>query len=135
MTTATSTPDLAAAVRRGAELLDAKHPGWAAKIAVDRLAMESCDDCILGQLYGHFNSGSVAILFSEPLGPKGCWDAFAPDFERDFPAVAALWRSEIATRLSPPSVPPHADAVCDLTGRGFDYDAPPLSIEDDRNDD
>ena len=44
-------------VARGAALLDAERPGWADQIGADTLAMESCDQCVLGQLYGNYWQG------------------------------------------------------------------------------
>lgn len=58
--------ELDARVARGAALLDKARPGWAAKISLDTLAMESCDRCILGQLCGEFKRGFKSIIADEP---------------------------------------------------------------------
>lgn len=43
---------------RGAEFLDKTLPeGWFQGINLDRLQMDSCVDCILGQLYGSYSMG------------------------------------------------------------------------------
>lgn len=118
----TSSISLAERVARGAKLLDEKRPGWAAEIATDKLAMESCDRCILGQLYGHYFAGYEALrrqlpsdfLFSalghgftlstraqfvvlESEGPEGVIQFFDP--------LADLWRAEIARRLNSSPIP------------------------------
>lgn len=45
-------------VRNGAELLDAKRPGWHMEIELDMLDIDSVDHCILGQLYGSWAEGT-----------------------------------------------------------------------------
>lgn len=43
-----------------ARLLDTVMPGWASKI--DKLDMTSGITCILGQLYGNFNTGCISLF-------------------------------------------------------------------------
>jgi hypothetical protein len=38
-------------VERGVALLDAHYPGWRDKIWADGLEMDTCSNCVLGQLY------------------------------------------------------------------------------------
>jgi hypothetical protein len=40
-------------VEKGATLLDAKEPGWAPRIDLDRLDLSRACDCIIGQTYGN----------------------------------------------------------------------------------
>jgi hypothetical protein len=44
--------DVQTRVNRGMALLDAKCPGWDAKVDVARLQLSSCLHCVLGQLAG-----------------------------------------------------------------------------------
>lgn len=44
-------------VAKGAALLDRVRPGWEREIVADRLAMQSCELCVFGQLYGDYASG------------------------------------------------------------------------------
>lgn len=53
------TPEKAA--ENGAALLDKRYPGWEAEIDLDILEMNSCDHCVLGQLYGGFEVGRQAL--------------------------------------------------------------------------
>lgn len=46
--------------------MDKVRPGWEKEIACDRLAMESCDDCVLGQLYGDYQRGWPIVLKTLP---------------------------------------------------------------------
>jgi hypothetical protein len=41
----------------GAAMLDEHHPGWAAKIDVDKLCLKDCSSCVLGQVYGDYEDG------------------------------------------------------------------------------
>lgn len=48
--------------RRGAAWLDKKiGRGWRRKIRRRELAMESCQRCVLGQLYGDYGDGLEAL--------------------------------------------------------------------------
>jgi len=46
-----------AKVLRGARLLDKKYPGWEKKISLPELDLNSCEVCVLGQLYGIYETG------------------------------------------------------------------------------
>lgn len=104
----------------GARLLDVVAPGWADRIAVDELAMASCDKCILGQIYGDYQSGWKTAL--GPLSASHLHSAASYGFtlrgsEQDqyldslfvvmdrFAALAEAWRAEIRLRLIPAEVP------------------------------
>lgn len=103
-------------VKKGARLLDRVHAGWAERIEADRLAMESCDRCILGQLYGSYFDGwreAVSTLpHDERLVSSG--HGFTLTYEeqsygtdstvlRLFAALADTWRAEIRARTVPGS--------------------------------
>lgn len=44
-------------VAAGAVLLDKETPDWAERISLEELRLESCEHCILGQVYDHYNKG------------------------------------------------------------------------------
>ena len=48
----------------GASLLDRVMPGWPAKIELERLDIQSCTCCVLGQLYGDYGAGFGALGIS-----------------------------------------------------------------------
>jgi hypothetical protein len=96
-------------VRRGAALLDRIRPGWWREIVPDRLATESCACCILGQLYGGYITGWIAIR------PAACRPGIVPPSAYGFnltvleetalhaparfAALTDAWRAEIAARV------------------------------------
>lgn len=84
------TDDLAERVQRGAKLLDEKSPGWAAKVALDRLDMFSDCGCVLGQIYGLYSRGLDA------LGLESGMNLGFNSFRMGL--LADLWRAEIRAR-------------------------------------
>jgi hypothetical protein len=104
--------DLQARVKRGAALLDEKRPGWAKEIALDRLAMRSCTQCILGQLWGSYFGGYEQLgrklpstfLFSSAehgftIPNQGQIEAGDAGGQAAVDALFAdLWRAEIRAR-------------------------------------
>jgi hypothetical protein len=86
-------------VRRGAELLDRVHPGWAAKVPADgRLRMDACSRCVLGWLYGHFATGMRALsapdaLWSFEIGARDYADA-----AHAYRLLGDAWRAAIRAR-------------------------------------
>lgn len=49
-------------VEKGVHLLNEKCPGWFEKIDLEKLFMQSCDECVLGQLFGNFIKGTGILL-------------------------------------------------------------------------
>jgi hypothetical protein len=88
-------------VKRGAALLDEKRPGWAREIALDRLAMNSCFNCVLGQVYGSYFAGLDALQVAVGYGSEGGFDR-DPDepYRQTHAALADLWRDEIRARTT-----------------------------------
>ena len=119
----TSSISLAERVARGARLLDEKRPGWAREIATDRLAMESCDECILGQLFHDYADGIFMLKRDFPstyIFRASHFGFTIPPREQDeavervgragailelFKPLADLWRAEIARRLNSSPIP------------------------------
>ncbi len=96
-------------VARGAKLLDARKPDWFRLVVLDWLSMDSCDDCILGQVYGHFLDGCVklgnalmhreaVVEFGFDLPAAGRY-ALGPEALDRFEQLADAWRVEIRRRL------------------------------------
>lgn len=102
--------------QRGAAWLDQLQPGWAARINPERLKMQSCLDCILGQIFGNYNEGLILAGF--PLSPitlrhpKGADDwAFhhgflGDDWNRGH--LTDAWKHEITLRLKPQPTESHS---------------------------
>lgn len=75
-------------VLRGIELLDRQVPGWRDRIDWDRLEMDSCYDCILGQLFDFYCTGldELGLIAGIP-------DGFDADFTTcDYGELTELWR-------------------------------------------
>lgn len=96
-------------VSRGAALFDQVNPDWFHMIDRDLLAMESCDNCILGQVYGHYEDGFRSliadlpdtILFSAADHGFTLYNAEQESIDvfSRFAALADAWRAEIRRRL------------------------------------
>ena len=98
-TMATTDRVLKARVERGAALLDAEQPGWAPRIDVSTLELESQGFCMLGQLYGNYHVGT------DRLGIQGWRYGFIPtrknmftESDSDYPRLLPLWREAIEAR-------------------------------------
>jgi hypothetical protein len=92
-------------VKAGAEFLDRVRPGWAALIALDTLAMDDCDRCIFGQLYGGFEDGLEALndrmsLGADDYGLDISHEEADGDWDEAYGRLAALWRAEVKVRIS-----------------------------------
>lgn len=48
-------------IQRGIALLDAEKPGWQDDIDFTNLDMGDHDNCILGQIYGNYSRGRMAL--------------------------------------------------------------------------
>ena len=88
-------------VEDGAKLLDQKRPGWANEINTERLEMNDCQRCILGQLYHYFSVG-VHVLHIRP-------QVYGFDLPRTvskwpflrWPDLQSAWLVEIEKRRTP----------------------------------
>ncbi len=95
--------------RRGARLMDGKRPGWHRRIILDRLFMDSCYQCILGQIYGRYDRGLARVLGGENNGLDdmavneiryGFISLNSEMFDRvhDYRILTATWKAEILKR-------------------------------------
>lgn len=55
------------AVRKGIKVLDDNYSRWWMEINLNKFVMCSCHDCLLGQLFGEYNEGMIA-LFGTRMG-------------------------------------------------------------------
>lgn len=99
----------------GAQVLDARQPGWALLIDIGRLDMGSCADCILGQLAGIYVwSGQTALADLVGDGGKRAielgFDLSMPEpvdqeakirYRRNMRVLQDAWVEEIADRVRP----------------------------------
>jgi hypothetical protein len=103
--------NLAACVGRGAALMDRTHPNWFRKIDLPSLDMNSCMDCIVGQMFGSYNDvlKDVEDFFPGTFNLQESPAAFGLTTYRDpresmeqtsarFEVLTKLWRAEIERR-------------------------------------
>lgn len=67
-------------IRKGAALLDEREPGWRDRIAPADLELINCEQCVLGQVFGHYDHGLETLRVMGPeygfstgmnVGPEG----------------------------------------------------------------
>lgn len=118
-------------VRRGATMLDAMDPYWHERLSVGVLDIASDRHCVLGQLYGHFTRGVLALFgtlyadsdyhgFSAFSAKDGGWGDV--DEYQAWDDLRHAWRDEITRRrlcaTSRVAPPYFTDAVA---GRPIDH--------------
>lgn len=100
------------AVRRGANWLDVNHLGWANRVNLSMLQMNSCSNCVIGQAVGDYyetimlasdDTGSEEWAIDNGFCGKDYWD---PETGYDMEAEKAyylrleeLWAEEVRGRL------------------------------------
>jgi hypothetical protein len=90
----------------GAEFLDARLPGWADKIT-HPVSIQSCTNCVLGQLFGHYDRGKETFALS---GDRVFALGFASTIRSTIDLNAA-WEAEITARKTPQVEWQHREAV------------------------
>lgn len=103
------TPDIARArVAKGAALLDATRPGWAATIDVGVLDLDSACFCVLGQIYGNYYAAAQKLFHDSCKHREhGFWAGpvpreSVPTYEQaraDYRLLQDAWIDAIADRL------------------------------------
>lgn len=99
---AVSLSTIVARVRRGADLLDARKPGWADKVDVNTLDMQSCTMCVLGQVFGDYTEGLV-YLGVDGFSLYGTSDRYLYGYSDNssgdrWAFLTGLWQAEVAKR-------------------------------------
>ena len=102
---ATTNAVLRKRVERGATLLDAEQPGWCKRIDLVTLDMGDTEQCVLGQMYGHYSDGvdALGLGLSEYAGvytdaaEHGFDHAYFPD-DGEHDRLLPLWREAIEAR-------------------------------------
>jgi hypothetical protein len=101
-------------VQRMAERLDEERPGWFKEINLGTLAMEDCQNCVVGQLYGDYTAGmgelgihilkegvtygvDINDIYGGPESSREHLDALA---DAEYSKMEDAWREEINSRLN-----------------------------------
>ena len=97
--------DIAERVAKGAALLDERQPGWPRWVNVATLDVDDCWRCPLGQVFGGYGSGVVALNLSDHEtivhGFAGTHDEAGDDLpvsDEELAALTAEWARVIAGR-------------------------------------
>jgi hypothetical protein len=85
--------DYAAKVAAGIKLLDSKKPGWRSKIEADDLNLGSCDVCVLGQVFGSYDSG-LADLGLDTYDAK----SYGFNTSYDFQELTDAWKDALVEK-------------------------------------
>lgn len=95
-------------VARGVALLDEKAPDWRTQVNPDTLDMCSDTACVLGQIYGRYGSGMVALgLTSRTQGTRYGFDSWTDrgtlsrSDDNETRALTAAWRAELTRTTTP----------------------------------
>ena len=103
--------DIKLAVKNGAYWFDTNYPGWAIKIDLESLQMDSCYSCVIGQTVGDYckvvglqtgaNDWAIENGFEAPAYGLSCRDI--PDFEEvvanQYLQLETVWTEEVKKRL------------------------------------
>ena len=80
-------------VANGVKLLDERVPGWWRVINLDRLQMEDCTQCMLGQLFGHnVETALGAKMFGLEIEPQLASVGFGHFFQNSIADKAGYQR-------------------------------------------
>jgi hypothetical protein len=82
----------------GAAFLDKRMEGWADKIT-RTVKIHSCSECILGQLFGEFDAGVMALSIGNPA--EAAKLGFAAPYIMAYSSLNAAWEREVAARKAP----------------------------------
>jgi len=102
-------------VRAGAQFLDEQRPGWELKLNVGELDLNSCSQCVIGQLYGEYtmniegltdsDQGRSELGFFVPYDMDTAWHAWYwaqekfPDAKDGWAQLRLDWIELIKERL------------------------------------
>lgn len=84
-------------VKAGMELLDQEVPGWREKIDLDSLDLSDCYECILGQVFGHFNEGRRMIAEVDNDPGKYGFDCHPTGYE----FLTQIWKEALSQTSGP----------------------------------
>ena len=104
--------DVEERVNEGAAWLDEVDPGWELKIDLGKLHMASCQQCIVGQVFGNFMQLENRMPLEEFTNADSGYEiseiisdfAFLHGFEamegiREYEAIARAWKELVKGRL------------------------------------
>jgi hypothetical protein len=109
-TTTKTKIDLSERVAAGATLLDRERPGWWNEIDLDRLDLDDCRRCTLGQIYGASDEGYSGFGYGMGLRRLNLTFLDDDDDSEPPPIAPALYGFTIDTREYRGAAAAEADA-------------------------
>lgn len=85
-------------VKRGAAWLDEVRPGWDKEIDLTKLELDSCADCVVGQLFGLTPRLRPARFYQENYGFDITDEVYGFDTNASYAKLTEEWRDLIASR-------------------------------------
>ncbi len=85
-------------VANGVRALDADDPWWVERIALERLDMASCTQCVLGQLFGLYQDAPDDLRCH--VAADNGFDLYPSDEPYEWTPLEDEWRRVIAERRS-----------------------------------
>lgn len=103
--------ELQLSVKRGAYFLDEHYPNWATTIRLDKLKMDQCANCIVGQAIGEYSSSIAAACGVEPYSKAAfAWaidngfdvpdESMRGQAEECYQELEVLWTEQVKARVS-----------------------------------
>lgn len=87
-------------VSAGADFLDHAKPGWASGVSTEKLNAASINNCVVGQLFGHYvqkGRDALATFSERKLDEEGL--GFVGGNSAEYRDMTRLWRVQINLRL------------------------------------
>ncbi len=85
-------------MRKGIDLLDAAVPDWRERICLDTFDLSVMDRCILGQIFGDYNTGKLELGILE--GASHGFDIYMTPIEW-FEDIEPYWVNYLLTGALP----------------------------------
>jgi hypothetical protein len=83
-------------IQKTIEILDKKIPKWRRLIDMDTLDMESCLNCVTGQIFGHYNRGleelGIKDHYADEYGLVLVIDDDDSHYEDEYEELTDLWK-------------------------------------------
>lgn len=91
-------PSVTDRVAAGSNWLDVIHRGWDEDINLDTLTIDSCDQCVLGQLFERYGDGLEALELDDDDAVEFGFDRHTSEHPDVYDDLTAAWMDAIRAR-------------------------------------